>query len=537
SAGHTQPDFFIFRGENYEEDPFSFLRPSSQNAEPNPMPFPILLTVLSTFPSSIEHKKIRYRNWSREIDAILWCTYPGSVFQVLEIVNWARNVGVRVHASGHRRSWVPLAVHKNDTDVILISTQYLTSMKVISNTTGDSSFWVEPGIFMEDLLKRLEEDSLTVSVIPSIGRITLGGALAISAHSTGVPITGEILQPGHTYGSLSNLIIGFTAVVYDQDLDMYTVKRLHRSDPDSSAIITNRSGRSFITNLTLRAGPLQWYECLSITNIPAHELFALSVPKTLTGILEGTGRLEAIWFVHSQYPWLKIWNLTDMKPRSSREVTSPNNYPFANMTKLQSSAWTKMYGRFRAEIINRSLTVERTKDIWGTGRNTFLLEVEVRVTGLDHPEHVLIKNSTTPAFSSLNPVRERPDWDVGIFFSVLTTHGTPGMYDFYRELEEFYFRNFNSNWSTVRPEWCKGWGYTNNDGWSNETILKNLKTLGKFSGWDEAFKVLQSYDPFGVFSGSSTNMFLKLDNNTSAPQILPNLEWATDTMFKVSETQ
>ena len=42
--------------------------------------------------------------------------------------------------------------------------------------------------------------------MPAPGDITLGGVLAINAHGSAIPGTGETPLAGQTYGSLSNLI-------------------------------------------------------------------------------------------------------------------------------------------------------------------------------------------------------------------------------------------------------------------------------------------------------------------------------------------
>jgi FAD/FMN-containing dehydrogenase len=50
--------------------------------------------------------------------------------------------------------------------------------------------------------------------MPAPGDITVGGMLAINAHGSAIPGTGETRQPGQTYGSLSNPILSLTTVVW-----------------------------------------------------------------------------------------------------------------------------------------------------------------------------------------------------------------------------------------------------------------------------------------------------------------------------------
>lgn len=52
--------------------------------------------------------------------------------------------------------------------------------------------------------------------------------LAINAHGSAIPGTGETRQPGQTYGSLSNLILSLTAVVWDSGPSQYVLKTFHR---------------------------------------------------------------------------------------------------------------------------------------------------------------------------------------------------------------------------------------------------------------------------------------------------------------------
>ncbi|CAG7662735.1 unnamed protein product [Allacma fusca] len=70
---------------------------------------------------------------------------------------------------------------------------------IISEYDQNVSFWAQPGILLGDLLRTLKRHKLGFLNHPVIGEITLGGALAIGAHGTGIPIENESLSKGHTY--------------------------------------------------------------------------------------------------------------------------------------------------------------------------------------------------------------------------------------------------------------------------------------------------------------------------------------------------
>jgi FAD/FMN-containing dehydrogenase len=69
----------------------------------------------------------------------------------------------------------------------------------------------QTGITMEALLTALENAGLGVTATPAPGDVTLGGVLAIGGHGTAIPAVGEQPTAGHTFGSLSNLILSLTA--------------------------------------------------------------------------------------------------------------------------------------------------------------------------------------------------------------------------------------------------------------------------------------------------------------------------------------
>jgi hypothetical protein len=84
---------------------------------------------------------------------------------------------------------------------------------------------------------------------------------------------GEVPVAGHTYGSLSNLILSLTAVVWDSGSSQYVLQTFQRTTPQCKAFLAHL-GRTFVTQVTLQVGANQRLRCQSWFNIPATELFA-----------------------------------------------------------------------------------------------------------------------------------------------------------------------------------------------------------------------------------------------------------------------
>ena len=58
-----------------------------------------------------------------------------------------------------------------------------------------------------------------------------------------------------------------------------------------------------------------------------------------------------------------------------------------------------------------------------------------------------------------------------MWFNVLTPTGTPGAAAFARELESWMFAHYPS-YATIRPEWSKGWAYTDGGAWTDAGLLE-----------------------------------------------------------------
>ncbi len=522
------------------------------------------------FPAGVPVYQQSYHNWSGEIQiSSLWTCAPRNTTDVLSIVNWAYTHGYKVRPRGMMHNWSPLTVSPGatcNTNVVLLdTTQYLTA---ISIDTGSSTVTAQTGITMEALLTALESAGLGVTATPAPGDVTLGGVLAIDGHGTAIPAVGETPAAGHTYGSLSNLVRSLTAVVWDSGSSQYVLRSFQRTEAACKALLVH-VGRAFITEVTLQVGVNQRLRCQSWFNIPATELFAApgSSGRTFTSYLDSAGRIEAIWFPFTSNPWLKVWSLSPSKPLLSLEVTSPYNYSFSDTVTQQEtqlvsqilsgtpSAVTTL-GPLQYDLVAAGLVVTFTYDLWGWSKNLLLYvrpttlpvtangyavltqrsniqrvvhefvtqyqaqvaayqaagnypmngPVEIRVTGLDQPADIGLGSAGAGQLSALRPRPDQPTWDIAVWFDILTVPGTPTANQFYREMEQWMFSNFSGSYAMARPEWSKGWGYTNTAAWADPvalgTTIPNAYRTGQATGdnWDAALATLEQQDPHRVFS-------------------------------------
>ncbi|MEU0969182.1 cholesterol oxidase substrate-binding domain-containing protein [Streptomyces sp. NPDC005917] len=521
---------------------------------------------LPGFPADVALYRSAYRNWVGEITADgLWACAPADADEVLTVVDWAWRNGWRVRARGSSHGWSPLTVTEGTAagdKVLLVDTG--TPLTGLSLDSG-SQVRAGTGVTLEALLTFLEGHGLGLTATPAPGDLTLGGALAIDAHGTAVPADGEERLPGHTYGSLSNLVLSLTAVVWDEDTGAYVLRTFRRAEADCAALLTHL-GRAFVTEVVLRVGADSNLRCVSRTDIPAGELFAApgSGGRTVDGFLTRSGRVEAIWFAFTEHPWLKEWSVAPRKPLSSRHVTSPYNYPFSdNMPTVvadlvgrmvSDAAWylAPVLGNAQLDVAAIGLVATASSDIWGASKNTLLYirpttlrinangyavltrraevqrvvheftsfyrerltayaasgrfpvngSVEIRVTGLDEPADAELANAQVPSLSALRP---KSGADTAVWLDVLTLPGTPYAEAFLRELERFLFERYEG----TRVEWSKGWAYTESAVWSDEEVLGTAVPRSFDNAvWDAAVGTLDRLDPHRVFSNGFLDRLL-----------------------------
>ncbi|WP_405825368.1 FAD-binding protein [Streptomyces sp. NBC_01390] len=345
---------------------------------------------LPGFPAAVTPYRSGYRNWVGEITADgLWACAPADPDQVVAVVNWAWQQGWTVRARGSAHGWSPLTLTAGTEPgarVLIVDTApQLTGLALES--TGPASVRAGTGVTLEALLTYLERHGLGVTAAPAPGDLTLGGALAVDAHGTAVPAAGETAVPGHTYGSLSNLVLRLTAVVWDEDSGAYVLRTFHRDEADCAALLTHL-GRSLVVEVVLRVGANSNLRCVSRTDISAAELFAApgggSGGRTFASFLDEAGRVETIWFAFTESPWLKVWSVAPTRPLASRHVSSPYNYPFSDNVPtlvadlvgriLSDGAWylAPVLGNAQLDVAALGLVATLSADIWGPSKNTLL---------------------------------------------------------------------------------------------------------------------------------------------------------------------
>ncbi|MET7701626.1 cholesterol oxidase substrate-binding domain-containing protein [Streptomyces sp. NPDC005485] len=347
---------------------------------------------LPGFPEDVDVYRSVYRNWVGEINAEgLWACAPADSGQVVAVVNWAWKQGWTVRARGSSHGWAPLTIPEGTASgapVLLVDTAtHLTGVSLESADPAGAAVRAGTGVTLEALLGHLEDHGLGLTAAPAPGDLTLGGALAIDAHGTAVPADGESRLPGHTYGSLSNLVLSITAVVWDDADGAYVLRTYDRDDADGAALLTHL-GRALVTEVVLRVGANTNLRCVSRTDIPAAELFAApggdGDARTFASFLDEAGRAEAIWFAFTEFPWLKVWSVAPRRPLTSRRVTSPYNYPFSDNVPtlvadlagrmLSDAAWylAPVLGNAQLDAAVLGLTATLSADIWGPSKNTLL---------------------------------------------------------------------------------------------------------------------------------------------------------------------
>jgi hypothetical protein len=231
--------------------------------------------------------------------------------------------------------------------------------------------------------------------VPAPGNLSVGGALAINAHGTALPTANEDFAS--SYGSLSNHILSFDAVVSSDTAPYdYAVRTFQRGDPDAAALLTH-AGRAFLVSATLQVIDNYNLRCQSSMTITADTLFAAPSggtppPQSLASFLEQSGRVEAIWYPFTDAPWLKVWTVAPTQPSGSVLVTQPYNYPFSD----NLPAWvTSMLGwittvapgstpEFEAlfAAFTKTSLEDGLTDLWGASMNTLLYikDTTLRVT-------------------------------------------------------------------------------------------------------------------------------------------------------------
>jgi FAD/FMN-containing dehydrogenase len=509
----------------------------------------------------------------------VWTCAPRTPEDVVAVVNWAWRHRYRVRALGRAHTWSPLALARTPSRsprVLLVdTTRHLTRMRLAG--AGPAAVVTQTGVTMEEILAFVEAKGLGLRAYPAPGDLTVGGVLAIDGHGTAIPARGEHRARGQSFGSVSNQVMSLTAVVWSERHRRYVLRSFDRDDP-ACAIMLAHLGRAFITSVTLRVGPLRHLRCVSYTDVPADELFAApgAQGRTFASFIESSGRVEAIWYPFTDAPWLKVWTVSRHQPATSRAVDAPYNYPFSDtLTETEQreirervlsdpSEAVALGGESYADTV-AGLRAENSGDIWGASKDVLLyvrpatlrvtangyailtrrrdvqrvisefvaryrevvaryrarglyplnMPVEIRVSGLDHPREVGVDGAVPALLSALSPRSDHPNWDVAVWLDILSFPGTPAANCAYREIERWVFANYRPPYATVRPEWSKGWAYTDRGAWTNQRMitrtLPHAFSVGRPPDrtWAAAVRALHRLDPHAVFTSPLLRLLLR----------------------------
>jgi hypothetical protein len=360
------------------------------------------LSVPSGFPSDIPVAQRTFENWCQMITVPnVWTCIPRSEDDVVRVCNWAAPAGYKVRACGISHGWSPLTVTDTDgPNVMLVDMTSLKKIKSVKAATGNqpAQVVVQAGATMDALMNVLEfatggPPTLGYGFphIPAPGHITVGGALAINAHGTAVPTPPNDAFPS-PYGSLSNQVLAFTAVVTMPGSDAYVAHTFTRDDTDAKAFLTH-CGRAILLDVTLQVVANYNLRCQSIFTVPSSTLFAAPSggtppPGSVGDYLNKSGRIEIIWFPSfpgyaPTYPWLKVWTVSPQKPAASVQVAAPYNYGFSDNLPDEITALLKqvlggsasltptLTGAF-STFSALAATLNGVTDIWGASKNTLL---------------------------------------------------------------------------------------------------------------------------------------------------------------------
>ena len=487
------------------------------------------------FPAGIALGVQQYKNWSGEMRSDdVWTAVPAHPSDVVILANWARTNGYKLRPRGMSHNWSPILIPNGaDTSHVIMvdTTQHLTSLVI--NPGSPTTVTVEAGCSVDRLLVKLEETGRGLIATTAPGALSVGGVLAIGAHGSGVPTAGETRPLGGTYGTLSNLVLSLTAVVWNAATSTYVLKTFQRNDPEIGPFLVHL-GRAFITEVTLQTNANQRLRCQNFYHDPIGELLgpANSTGKQLAEYIAESGRVEVIWFPFTTVPWLKVWSVKPSKPWTSSTVNSPYPYTFANfinedqaqfLADIQTgnTSGTEVFTNAEMAVVGSGLIVTWTWDIWGWSKNTQLFvqpttlriheggwavmcarsnvqrvlnefftkyrqllnaykangqypvnsPIELRVTGIDKASEVATPGAVEPTLSAARPRPDHPEWDTVVWLDVATLPGTPGNHDFYQQMDSWIWGNYTGNYAAVRPEWSKGWAYGAGGAWTDTAAI------------------------------------------------------------------
>ena len=297
-----------------------FIAGSGSNTIPEP----------PAFPEGVELYQQTFVNWAREtkISGVWFCS-PRDGEEVLAVANWAKDHGYRLRPMGSAHGFAPTLIPRghNGENVVIVNTHdYMTDI-VVNADDAVKSASCGAGAYIEDICAELEKFDLGLYHTTAPGGVSIAGVLAMNAHGAAIPKTGETLQPGHSWGTLSNLVLEITAVAWNEEAGEYQLKTYQRTDPEIGPLLTSLA-RAFITHVKIQVGPNLKIRLQSRMDLTAAEVLAMPENETansFSNLSDEHGTVDIIYYPFNpdNLVWLKTWTVTPEKPAHSREVFGP----------------------------------------------------------------------------------------------------------------------------------------------------------------------------------------------------------------------
>ena len=293
------------------------------------------------FPAGIELYQQTFVNWAREtkISGVWFCS-PRNGEEVLEVANWAKDHGYRLRPMGSAHGFAPTLIprgHSGENVVIVNTHDYMTD--IVVNADDDvKSASCGAGAYIEDICAELEKFDLGLYHTTAPGGVSIAGVLAMNAHGAAIPKTGETLQPGHSWGTLSNLVLEITAVAWNEAAGAYELKTYQRTDPEIGPLLTSLA-RAFITQVKIQVGPNLKIRLQSRVDLTAAEVLAMPENETansFSNLSHEHGTVDIIYYPFNpdNLVWLKTWTVTPEKPDHAREVFEPYQLSEGSVTPV-----------------------------------------------------------------------------------------------------------------------------------------------------------------------------------------------------------
>lgn len=535
------------------------------------------------FPDGVQTEFRYVENWSRmlRVPEVLTAR-PTDEEQCLQIVRWAAEAGWRARPIGALHTWVPILLQDADR-IVLIDQSAMTGLVAFTQdpvpaatfhagTTLSQATAILEGI---DNGGRSPTPGWGWPDYPGIPDVTVGGMCAIGAHGAGIRMRSD---QEDLFGTVSNLILGFRAIVYDGD--EYIVRDFTRDDPDAAAFLVHL-GHAYLLQVRMRVVPNcmltrrveypDWTESFA-------EPSASLPPRSLQALVEEHGRVQQLWFPFTQTPIVQHFTEGAGEPQgNATKVTAPLT---ARLSPTLPVAFTSAFGAtlehlpWLTPLVERATLAEMRHlsppdHVWhGTSGNVLLyvqhdtlrvislayailvessqvqaavhalgyafdemlhryaragLEpvnscLEIRVTDLDRAEAVGLPDAA-PAL--LSPARPLPGatLDRAIWFDLVTVPGAKGSTTFYMEFESWLWERFPAP-GTLRAEWSKAWAFGPQGPWTNaeviDRILRSYDPDGTLATAHSVRDTWKRFDPAGVYGSPLMSQVFQLERPMGA---------------------